>query len=65
MSVASPCLDICKFDRKADLCVGCLRTTAEIRQRQKFTDHRRRQILAERRRRETKLAARKTPRPAQ
>jgi predicted Fe-S protein YdhL (DUF1289 family) len=60
VALASPCLDICKFDRKADLCVGCFRTTSEIRQWQKFTDHRRHQILAERRRREAKLAARKT-----
>ena len=62
MAVASPCLDICKFDRKADLCVGCFRTTAEIRLWRKFIDHRRRETLAERRRRETKLAARKIPR---
>ncbi len=61
MAVASPCLDICKFDRKAGLCVGCFRTTTEIRLRRKFIDHRRREILAERRRRETKLAARMMP----
>jgi uncharacterized protein len=60
VALASPCLDICKFDRKADLCVGCFRTTAEIRQWRKLTDHKRRQILAERRRREAKLAARET-----
>lgn len=60
MSVASPCLDICLFNRKADLCTGCFRTTEEIRQWRKFTDHKRRQILAERRKREAKLAARKT-----
>ena len=62
MALASPCLDICQFDRKADLCVGCFRTTDEIRQWQKFTDYRRRQILAERRRREAKLAACMMPR---
>jgi predicted Fe-S protein YdhL (DUF1289 family) len=61
MAIESPCADICKFDRKAGLCVGCFRTTEEIRQWRKFTDHRRRQIMAERRRREVKLAARKTP----
>jgi predicted Fe-S protein YdhL (DUF1289 family) len=66
VAVASPCLDICKFDRKfdrkADLCVGCFRTTAEIRLWRKFTDHRRRETLAERRRRETKLGrAQDTP----
>ncbi|RUY21129.1 MULTISPECIES: DUF1289 domain-containing protein [Mesorhizobium] len=59
MSLASPCLDICKFDRKADLCVGCFRTAAEIRQWRKFTDHKRHQILAERTRREAKLLARR------
>jgi uncharacterized protein len=60
MALESPCLDVCKFDRKADLSVGCFRTTVEIRQWRKLTDHKRRQILAERRRREGKLAARKT-----
>jgi uncharacterized protein len=60
VAVESPCLDICKFDRKADLCVGCFRTTDEIRRWRKFTDHKRHQILAERRRREAKLATRKT-----
>ncbi|TAJ33463.1 MAG: DUF1289 domain-containing protein [Bosea sp. (in: a-proteobacteria)] len=59
MAIASPCLDICKFDRKAGLCVGCLRTTEEIRRWRKLTDHKRRQILAERRRREAKLATRR------
>lgn len=60
MALASPCVDICKFDRKADLCVGCFRTTAEIRQWRKLTEHKRRQILAERRRREAKVVARET-----
>jgi uncharacterized protein len=64
MAIESPCADICKFDRKADLCVGCFRTVAEIRQWRKFTDHKRRQILAGRRRRETNLAGSKTARPA-
>ncbi len=27
MAIESPCAEICKFDRKADLCVGCFRTT--------------------------------------
>ncbi|ODT15073.1 MAG: Fe-S protein [Kaistia sp. SCN 65-12] len=62
MAVESPCEDICKFDRKADLCVGCFRTTEEIRQWRKLTDHKRRQILAERRRREAKVTARKLSR---
>lgn len=57
MAIASPCTDICRFNRKSDLCIGCLRTTEEIRQWRKMTDHRRRQILAERGRREAKLAA--------
>lgn len=61
MAAPSPCLDICKFDRRTDMCVGCLRTTDEIRQWKKMSDHRRNQILAERRRREAKLAQKKKP----
>jgi predicted Fe-S protein YdhL (DUF1289 family) len=58
VAVASPCLDTCKFECKASLCVGCFRTTDEIRQWPKFTDHKRRQIPAERPRREAKALAR-------
>ena len=61
MAIESPCANICKFDRKADLCVGCFRTTDEIRQWRKFTDHKRRHIMAERLRRKAKRAAPKTP----
>lgn len=61
MAIESPCSDVCKLDRRADLCVGCFRTTDEIRQWRKLTDHRRRQIMAERRRREARLVARKAP----
>jgi predicted Fe-S protein YdhL (DUF1289 family) len=61
MALVSPCTDVCKFDRKVGVCVGCFRTTDEIRQWRTFTDHRRHQIMAERRRREERLAARKTP----
>lgn len=57
MAIPSPCTDICKFNKKTDLCVGCFRTIAEIRQWKKMTDHKRRQVLAERPRREQKLAA--------
>jgi predicted Fe-S protein YdhL (DUF1289 family) len=59
MAVPSPCLDICHFDRRSDMCVGCFRTTEEVRQWKKMSDHRRHQIIAERRRREAKLAQKK------
>ena len=58
MAVASPCVGVCKLDRKTDLCVGCLRTAAEIRRWRQLTDAKRRRVMAERRRREAKLAAR-------
>jgi predicted Fe-S protein YdhL (DUF1289 family) len=61
VTVQSPCLDLCKFDRKTDMCVGCFRTTDEIRKWRKMTDHKRRSVLSERRRREGKLASRKVP----
>ena len=59
MTVPSPCLDLCKHDRKADMCVGCFRMTEEIRQWKKMTDHKRRSILSDRRRREAKVVERK------
>jgi predicted Fe-S protein YdhL (DUF1289 family) len=33
MAVDSPCIGICKFDEKTDLCIGCLRTKDEHRAR--------------------------------
>lgn len=41
------------------MCVGCFRTTEEIRQWNKMTDHKRRSILSDRIRREAKSIARK------
>lgn len=41
------------------MCVGCFRTTEEIRQWKKMTDHKRRSILSDRRRREAKAIDRK------
>lgn len=40
------------------MCTGCFRTTDEIRLWRKMTDHRRREILSDRRRREAKLLER-------
>ena len=28
--VKSPCINICTLDNKSNLCIGCLRTSAEI-----------------------------------
>lgn len=56
MAIPSPCLDTCKFNKKADLCTGCFRTRDEIRSWKKMTDHKRRQVLSERPKREAKLA---------
>lgn len=61
MAIESPCVGICNFDRKSYLCAGCFRTAGEIRHWRKFTDHKRRQILAELRTREVKRAFRQTP----
>ena len=30
MSIASPCIDVCRMDAKSGLCEGCLRTVDEI-----------------------------------
>ncbi|MCW3482015.1 DUF1289 domain-containing protein [Neisseriaceae bacterium JH1-16] len=55
MAVKSPCIDLCKFDGKTSLCVGCFRTRDECREWKKMTDHRRHQVLQDRTRRERKL----------
>lgn len=59
MNTKSPCANICRFDRKVELCVGCFRTREEIRQWRKVPDHKRRQILAERPRREQRVDKRR------
>lgn len=56
MAVKSPCIDLCAFDGKTGLCIGCLRTRDEIRDWKKLTDHRRHQILNENARRRAKVA---------
>jgi predicted Fe-S protein YdhL (DUF1289 family) len=56
MAVPSPCVDICRVDRKTGWCVACLRTAEEIRSWARMTDHRRHQILGERKRRSRKLS---------
>lgn len=56
MAFRSPCIELCKFDGKTGLCIGCLRTLDEARSWKKMGDHRRHQIINERPMRETKLA---------
>jgi len=67
MAVKSPCIELCKFDGKTGLCLGCLRTLDETRAWEKMSDHRRHQIVNERPLREKKLvrnqAIEKTARP--
>ena len=57
MAVKSPCVEVCRFDKKSGFCTACLRTLAEAREWKKMTDHRKHQILNDRARRERKLAA--------
>ena len=55
MAVASPCVDICKLDRRTGYCVACLRTGDEIRRWRKLTDTQRHRIMAEAKRRQAQL----------
>ena len=59
MSVKSPCIDVCRFEGKTGLCVGCLRTLIECREWVKMKDNRRHQIIRDRPRREAKLMERR------
>jgi uncharacterized protein len=45
MSVKSPCIDICKFDARTGLCVGCLRTREECKQWKKMKNRHRQKII--------------------
>ncbi|MDI7046982.1 DUF1289 domain-containing protein [Paraburkholderia fungorum] len=55
MAVKSPGIDVCAFDGKTKLCVGCFRTLDEIRGWKKMTGHRRHQVINERVRRQARL----------
>jgi uncharacterized protein len=60
MAVKSPCVDVCAFDGKSKLGVGCFRALDEIRAWKKMKDHRRHQVINDRSRRQAKLQ-RETP----
>ncbi|MCP3710034.1 DUF1289 domain-containing protein [Paraburkholderia sp. CNPSo 3274] len=55
MAVKSPRIDVCAFDSKTGLCIGCFRTRDEIRDWKKLTDFRRHQILNEKSQRRAKV----------
>jgi predicted Fe-S protein YdhL (DUF1289 family) len=55
MATESPCINICKFDGKTGLCIGCLRTKDECKQWKKLKNKTRTKIIDERPEREAKL----------
>ena len=55
IAVKSPCIDVCAFNGKTQLCVGCFQTLDEIRGWNKMTDHRRHQVINRRTRRQAKV----------
>jgi uncharacterized protein len=55
MATESPCINICKFDGKTGLCIGCLRTKDECKQWKKLKNKTRTKIIDERPKREAKL----------
>jgi predicted Fe-S protein YdhL (DUF1289 family) len=46
MSVASPCVNICRMDADNAICVGCFRTLDEIAQWSRASDNTKLAILA-------------------
>jgi predicted Fe-S protein YdhL (DUF1289 family) len=44
-SVKSPCIDICKFDKKTGYCIGCMRTKTECKEWKKMKDKHRVKII--------------------
>lgn len=55
MSIKSPCIDICKFDGKTGLCIGCLRTRDECKEWKKMKNKHRQKVIDDRPRRASKL----------
>lgn len=45
--IESPCVNICRIDRKSGLCEGCGRTVAEIARWGSITDADRRAVMAQ------------------
>jgi len=46
-AIATPCVNICIVDRESGLCLGCLRTLAEVAGWTAFSDAERAAIMAE------------------
>lgn len=45
MSAASPCINVCRIDPVASLCVGCHRSLDEIARWRDMTDAQRQRVL--------------------
>ena len=46
MTAKSPCVNVCKLDRKNNICEGCLRTSEEIKNWSNYTDDKKKKIFA-------------------
>jgi predicted Fe-S protein YdhL (DUF1289 family) len=46
MSVASPCVNVCRMNERSGLCEGCLRTIDEIALWSRLDDETKREVLA-------------------
>ena len=47
VAVPSPCLSVCRLDERSSLCVGCLRTLAEIGAWSRMSDADKRVVWAQ------------------
>ncbi|WP_429321867.1 DUF1289 domain-containing protein [Paraburkholderia sp. GAS448] len=48
MSIKSLCIDICRFDSRAGLCIDCPRTHGECKGWKKMKDRHRRKVIEDR-----------------
>ena len=47
MAIKSPCINVCTIDKQSNLCFGCARTMAEIREWPRMTEAERDAIMAQ------------------
>jgi len=55
MTIASPCIDVCKMSEDKTVCIGCYRSLSEIANWSRLTDTEKSRVIAAAQERRTNL----------